>query len=115
GSVGGMWAYQNTYIDSDIVFQQTRTIDMVMMSMLGGLGTVAGPVIGSTVLYWLRDVVWSNFLLYHQIFEGLLLIIIVLLVPEGIMGIFKGEKNSGTSLNQIMKGWFRRPPGESIQ
>ncbi|MDH3943162.1 MAG: branched-chain amino acid ABC transporter permease [Anaerolineae bacterium] len=105
GSVGGMWAYQNTFIDADIAFQQTRTIDMVMMSMLGGLGTVAGPVLGSTVMFWLRDVVWSNFLLYHQIFEGILLIIIVLFVPEGIMGMFDRE-NSGTSLNQIIKGWF---------
>lgn len=113
GAVGGMWAYQNTFIDADIVFQQTRTIDMVMMSMLGGMGTVAGPVLGSTVMYVLRDVVWSNFLLYHQIFEGLLLIAIVLFVPEGIMGIFKGE-NSGTSLNQIVKSWFQRAPEESL-
>ena len=112
GIVGGIWAYQNTFIDTDIVFQQTRTIDMVMMSMLGGLGTVAGPVIGSTVLYWLRDIVWSNFLLYHQIFEGFLLIIIVLFVPNGIMGIFDKEK-SGTSLNQIVQGWFKPSPDHS--
>lgn len=111
GSVGGMWAYQNTFIDADIVFTQTRTIDMVMMSMLGGLGTVAGPVLGSTVIYWMRDVLWSNFLLYHQIFEGLLLIIIVLFVPEGIMGIFDKEK-SGTSLNQIFQGWFQKSPSD---
>lgn len=106
GIVGGMWAYQNTFIDADIAFQQSRTIDMVMMSMLGGLGTVAGPVIGSTVLYWLRDVVWSNFLLYHQIFEGILLIIIVLFVPEGIMGLFDKD-NSGTSLKKIVRNWFK--------
>jgi len=81
--------------------------------MLGGLGTVAGPVLGSTVIYWLRDIVWSNFLLYHQIFEGLLLIIIVLFVPEGIMGLFK-EEDSGTSLGQIVQGWFRRSPKESL-
>lgn len=112
GTVGGMWAYQNTFIDADIVFQQTRTIDMVMMSMLGGLGTVAGPVLGSTVIYWLRDVVWANFLLYHQIFEGILLIIIVLYVPDGIMGLFNRE-DSRTSLNQIVKGWFRRSSEEN--
>ncbi len=106
GVVGGMWAYQNTFIDADIAFQQTRTIDMVMMSMLGGLGTVAGPVLGSVVIYWLRDVVWANFLLFHQIFEGLLLITVVLFVPEGIMGIFDQE-NGGTSLNKIVRNWFR--------
>lgn len=111
GVVGGMWAYQNTFIDVDIAFNQNRTIDMVMMSMLGGLGTTAGPVLGSVVLYWLRDVVWSNFLLFHQIFEGILLIVVVLFVPEGIMGIFDLDKK-GTSVNRIVSGWFRRPPDQ---
>ncbi|MEK6221586.1 MAG: branched-chain amino acid ABC transporter permease [Chloroflexota bacterium] len=112
GAVGGMWAYQNTFIDTDIAFQQTRTIDMVMMSMLGGLGTVSGPVLGSIVLYWLRDIVWANFLLYHQIFEGVLLIIIVLYVPNGIMGLFKKE-NDGTTLRDITKNWFKQSSKEN--
>lgn len=113
GIVGGMWAYMNTFIDVDIAFNQNRTIDMVMMTMLGGLGTVAGPVIGSVALYWLRDVVWSNFLLFHQIFEGVLLITLVLFVPDGIMGIFD-PNNSGTNLNKIIKGWFTKSKKESI-
>lgn len=113
GVVGGMWAYQNTFIDVDIAFNQNRTIDMVMMTMLGGLGTIAGPVLGSIALYWLRDVVWSNFLLWHQIFEGVLLIILVLFVPDGIMGLL-GQDNSGTSLNKIVKKWFRTPEKEPV-
>lgn len=106
GVVGGMWAYQNTFIDVDIAFNQNRTIDMVMMTMLGGIGTVAGPVLGSVALYWLRDVVWSNFLLWHQIFEGILLIILVLFVPDGIMGLFDKE-NQGANLKQIIKKWSK--------
>ena len=112
GVIGGMWAYQNTFIDVDIAFNQNRTIDMVMMTMLGGLGTVAGPVLGSVALYWLRDVVWANFLLWHQIFEGVLLIILVLFIPDGIMGLF-GKEYSGTSLNNIVKNWFNKTNKES--
>jgi branched-chain amino acid transport system permease protein len=99
GIVGGLWAYQNTFIDPDIVFAQSRTVELVMMTMLGGLGTVAGPVLGAATIYWLRDVVWANFLDYHLIVEGLLLITIVLFVPEGIMGSF-GDK-SGTSIGRL--------------
>lgn len=106
GLVGGMWAYQNTFIDPDIVFLSNRTIDMVMMTMLGGLGTVTGPVIGAATIYWLRDVVWSNLLLYHQITEGILLIIIVLGAPEGIMGVLGNR--SGTSFQRLWGKWFRR-------
>ena len=114
GLVGGLWGYMNTFIDADIAFNQNRTIDMVMMSMLGGLGTISGPVIGSVVLYWLRDTLWSTpaLLLYHQIFEGILLIILVLFVPNGIMGLFK-EKYSETNLQEIVKNWSKKHPEES--
>lgn len=107
GIVGGIWAYQNTFIDPDVVFFQSRTVELVMMTMLGGLGTVAGPVLGASIIYWMRDVVWANFEQYHLAVEGLLLIVIVLFVPLGIMGSL-GDR-SGTSLNRILRGWLRRP------
>ena len=106
GLVGGLWAYQNTFIDPDIVFFESRTVELVMITMLGGIGTVAGPVIGSVTLYWLRDIVWANFLDYHLIVQGVLLIIIVLFVPEGIMGSLGDD--SGTTLNRILRKWVPR-------
>jgi len=105
GLVGGIWAFQNTYIDPDIVFIERRTVDMIMMAMLGGLGTVAGPVIGAVVIYWLRDIVWANLGDYHLMVQGILLIAIVLFMPEGIVGFFD---KSGTSMQKIMGRWFRR-------
>ncbi len=111
GLVGGMWAVQNSFIEPDVVFFESRTVELVMMTMLGGLGTVVGPVIGAATIYWLRDVLWANFLQFHLIAQGLLLIIIVLFVPEGIMGTL-GDR-SGTSLNQIVRRWFGQPPEEA--
>lgn len=99
GVVGGMWAFQNTFIDPDIVFFDQRTVELVMMTMMGGLGTVAGPVIGASLIYWLRDVVWANFADYHLIVTGLLLIGIVLFLPEGIMGTFSDR--SSTSVGRL--------------
>ena len=106
GIVGGIWAYQNTFIDPDIVFLQTRTVELVMMVMLGGIGTVAGPVVGAATIYWMRDVVWSNFDQFHLIVEGLLLIAIVLFMPGGIVGSL-GDR-SGTSIVKIVRGWSRQ-------
>ncbi len=104
GVVGGMWAYQNTFIDPDIVFIESRTIELVMMTMLGGLGTVLGPVVGAASIYWMRDVVWANFFDYHLIVEGVLLILIVLFLPRGIVGTFADR--SGTSLGELWGTWF---------
>ena len=102
GLVGGIWAFQNTFIDPDIVFIERRTVDMVMMSMLGGLGTVAGPVVGAAVIYWLRDIVWANLGDYHLMVQGMVLITIVLFMPEGIVGYFD---KTGTSIQKVMGKW----------
>jgi len=103
GVFGGLWAFQNTFVDPDIAFVDVRTIDAIMGTMLGGLGTVAGPIIGSALLYWLREVLWSNFLDYHLIAEGLLLIVIVMYVPRGLMGVF--DKRA-TSIDSIWSRWL---------
>ena len=110
GVVGGMWAYQNTFIDPDIVFIESRTIELVMMTMLGGLGTVLGPAVGAATIYWMRDVVWANFFDYHLIVEGLLLIIIVLFIPRGIVGTL-GDR-SGTSIGELWGKWFGKDQAE---
>jgi branched-chain amino acid transport system permease protein len=107
GIVGGLWAYQNTFIDPDVVFFSSRTVELVMMVMLGGLGTVAGPVVGATVIYWMRDIVWANFAQYHLIVEGFLLILIVLYLPGGIVGTFWDR--GGTSLSRL---WRKEPEPE---
>lgn len=104
GVVGGLWAYQNTFIDPDVVFFESRTVEMIMMVMLGGLGTIAGPVVGATVLYWMRDILWANLLQFHLIAQGILLILIVLFVPEGIVGALGVD--SGTSLSKLWNRYF---------
>ncbi len=109
GLVGALWAYQNTFIDPDIVFVDTRTLNAIIAVILGGLGTVAGPVIGAVVLFWLRDLIWANFLQYHLIFQGTILIAIILWVPEGIIGTFS-DRSGGTTLGRLMRRGFGGSP-----
>lgn len=58
-------AYQNTALEPDTAFVEVRTIDAIMGTMLGGIGTVIGPVVGMGLLFWLREVVWANFMDCH--------------------------------------------------
>ena len=101
GLVGGLWAYQNTFIDPDIVFEHRRTLDFIISTILGGLGTVAGPVIGAVAFYWLRDLMWSHFLHYHLIVTGGLLIVLVMWVPEGIVGSLS-DRSGATTLGRLL-------------
>ena len=102
GLFGGLWAYQNTFVDPDIAFVEVRTLDAIMGTMLGGLGTVAGPVIGVVSLFWLREVLWTNLLDYHLIAQGALLIVIVLFLPRGLVGIFDRR---GVSVMTLWRRW----------
>ena len=103
GLLGGLWAYQNTFVDPDIAFVEVRTLDAIMGTMLGGLGTVAGPVIGVVSLFWLREVLWANLLDYHLIAQGALLIVIVLFLPRGLVGIFDRR---GVSVVTLCRRWI---------
>ncbi len=113
GIVGGFWAFQNTYIDPDIVFIEQRTVDMVMATILGGAGTVWGPPLGAVILYVMQDVVWSSLPQAHLLVEGILLIILVLFVPEGILGTL-GDPSS-TSLGRLWGRYVRRGPSPETQ
>ncbi len=110
GLFGALWAYQNTFVDPDIAFIEVRTVDAVLSTMLGGLGTVAGPVVGATVLYWLREVLWAHLLDYHLIVQGALLIVIVLFLPKGLMGLVDRRALSVTGLWRNWMGQKTRGP-----
>ncbi|MDE0169564.1 MAG: branched-chain amino acid ABC transporter permease [bacterium] len=110
GLFGGLWAYQNTFVDPDIAFVEVRTVDAVMGTMLGGLGTVAGPVVGTMTLFWLRELLWVHLLDYHLIAQGVLLIVIVLFLPRGLVGMVDPR---GTSITTMWRRWLgRRPRGD---
>jgi branched-chain amino acid transport system permease protein len=71
------------------VFLTPITVEMLAMMMLGGSGTVLGPIIGATGLYVLRDQLWFNYpFLYLFIFGGIL-VLVVLLMPRGLMGLLE--------------------------
>ncbi len=105
GLFGGLWAYQNTFVDPDIAFVELRTVDAVMGTMLGGLGTVAGPVVGTIALFWLRELLWAHLLDYHLIAQGVLLVGIVLFLPRGLVGILDPR---GTSVTAMWRRWLGR-------
>jgi branched-chain amino acid transport system permease protein len=58
------------------------------MVMIGGLGTLVGPIIGGAFLIVLQEKV-SSYVQWYSIIVGLVLIVIVLFVPKGLLG-FRG-------------------------
>jgi branched-chain amino acid transport system permease protein len=83
---GGIQAYKILYIDPPSVFFVQITIAMALMSMLGGKGTVIGPIVGAVILYTAQELTWVNFPSAHLIAYGLFIIVVARFMPRGLMG-----------------------------
>jgi len=95
-AAGGIQAYKVLYIDPPSVFFVQITIAMALMSMLGGKGTVVGPIVGAVLLYTIQELTWVNFPTAHLIAYGVFIIIVARFMPRGLMGF------------AIDRGWARK-------
>jgi branched-chain amino acid transport system permease protein len=93
---GGVQAYKVLYIDPPSVFFVQITIAMALMSMLGGKGTVIGPILGAMLLYTAQELTWVNFPTAHLIAYGLFIVVVARFMPRGLMGF------------AIDRGWVRK-------
>jgi branched-chain amino acid transport system permease protein len=85
GLAGGIWAYWITFIEPGSAFDIGVSVKGYIMMLIGGMGTVLGPVIGAVFLEAFATIIWGQFLQIHLLMLGLLIIIVVMTIPEGIL------------------------------
>ena len=85
---GGLYFFKSGIIEPTGAFDLTASIETIVMVMLGGQGTVAGPVIGAFLYEELRGYLLTAeaFSHFQLVIAGLLLLVIVLFAPSGLMG-----------------------------
>ena len=89
GVIGSLEAYWLTYITPHMVFDVLITIQMVVMALLGGMGTVLGPAVGAAFLTLLYELLYKDFPYTYGIIVGVIVVVAVLLMPRGIVGTLK--------------------------
>jgi len=92
GVVGTVYAMFTSYIDPSSLFDPALNIQMIVMVLLGGSGTVWGPVIGAAIVMILRELFWANFPAIHLALLGILLIFVILYLPRGILSFAQQRK-----------------------
>jgi len=97
GVAGGAYGYWVTFIEPNNVFSINISVMMVIMVLLGGIGTLWGPVIGAFLLEILSDLLISRILEYHEAVLGFIIILVVLAAPRGVMEIVKDRKKFSLS------------------
>jgi branched-chain amino acid transport system permease protein len=71
----------------DVAFAgATYGVWMVLMAILGGKGTLWGPVIGAVVFHLTQELFWIYLLGWQRVALGLLIVVIVVFFPQGILG-----------------------------
>lgn len=89
GVVGGLNAWWLSYIEPETTFAVIISVQLVVMTLFGGKGTIFGPIIGTAFLYTAWEFLWARFTFLHEAFFGVLIIGIILFLPQGVIGTLK--------------------------
>ena len=84
GLAGALYAFSKGSISPETL-HVSRSIDGLVMVLLGGIQTLAGPIVGAVTFTWLHDTVARN-TDYWRAMLGAIILILVLLFPQGIAG-----------------------------
>lgn len=97
GLAGAIFFFKNGIIEPGIAFDLQRSIESLVMVMLGGYGTVTGPIVGALIFDRLRSALITappielgsltiNLSNFHLVVAGVLLLLVVLFVTAGVIG-----------------------------
>jgi branched-chain amino acid transport system permease protein len=101
GAIGGtggcFFAQYFLYIDPLIAFGTDKSVEMLLVAMIGGAGTVYGPLVGSVLLALVSDV--TRTLTQIQglslVLYGALLVVIIAFLPNGLIDLFRRKRGAG--------------------
>lgn len=90
GVVGGFYAHYISYIDPHGVFNIHISVEAQIMPLMGGLYTVAGPVVGAFILTLLGEYLRITVKTGYLIIYGIILVLLIFYLPKGIVGLVEG-------------------------
>jgi len=85
GLAGSVFAFQQISYYPSAPFSPLWTFDALLITFIGGLGTIVGPVIGAVFFILVRQQLALKLAEIHQVIFGILFIIIVLIFPGGLV------------------------------
>ncbi|MDR5739283.1 ABC transporter permease [Caballeronia sp. LZ016] len=87
GLAGSLYAFSKGNISPEVV-SVARSVDGLVMVLLGGIQTLAGPIVGAAVFTWLQDTV-ARQTDYWQALLGAAILVLVIAFPQGIAGFLR--------------------------
>jgi branched-chain amino acid transport system permease protein len=91
-AAGSVFAFANGFVDPPTAFSVDNNVFPIVMALLGGIGTVAGPLVGAFVLTAINESLWSRFPQIHTLFFGAVIVLVVLFLPRGLLYLRRGAR-----------------------
>jgi branched-chain amino acid transport system permease protein len=92
GLAGALYAIQNKFAAPDFVFFAVSG-EVVIFNVMGGMGTLVGPVAGAAFFLLLREGLSRFFTEYYLIPVGIIFTLMVMFVPQGLLGFLRRRLN----------------------
>ncbi len=97
GLAGGIYAYYNGSLAPENVFDIIYTVNPILIVILGGVGTVLGPLVGALIFQILSTFLTFQFPGSQYIFLGLVLILVIIFMPGGVLEYLTGRRVLGVA------------------
>ncbi|MFH1115626.1 MAG: branched-chain amino acid ABC transporter permease [Pseudomonadota bacterium] len=85
GLIGALYVWNVTYISPQSVFGLEIALSPIVMAMLGGTGTLVGPLLGAVFLTSLQELLWTEIPYMHLTVYGSIMVLIGLFIPGGLV------------------------------
>jgi len=92
GLAGALYAVQNRFAASDFVYFLVSG-ETVIFNVMGGVGTLVGPLVGAGFFLLLREALSRFFTEYYLIPLGIIFIAMIIFMPQGLLGFARGWLN----------------------
>jgi branched-chain amino acid transport system permease protein len=92
GAVGAAYASWVAYISPSDSFSILLTLKVPVMVLLGGPGTIFGPIVGSAAFVMLEETIWAKYLDYHQAVLGIVIVVLIFFLPGGLLRLISRRK-----------------------
>jgi branched-chain amino acid transport system permease protein len=116
GMAGGAYARYHAFIYPGDVFAFQTSISILLMPVIGGIGTVWGPVLGGVIFGMVEEELTVHFQNTHLLLYGSLLILIILFEPDGLLGLlrrlFRRKRSEDSGSNNAEQVLWRRGRAE---
>jgi branched-chain amino acid transport system permease protein len=110
GVAGSVYATRMIFVDPAMIFHMSNSFTPVLMAIFGGMGNLFGPVIGATVFSLLEFWLSKTVPYYYPIVFGIILIIVILYLPNGIVGLVPTLRGKlGGVIARLSKGGQAEP------